>query len=92
LHRIPGLEVDDDLCQEDWGVVVFAQRGRRRFWIGLSSWDSEGMWLAHVHHRTWLQRFTRSGKAALDRLLVDVHAMLTSDPVISNVAWKDLGL
>lgn len=26
LRRVPGVEIDKDLCQEDWGVVFFARR------------------------------------------------------------------
>ena len=40
LRRVPALEVDEDLCQEDWGVVLLVRRNQRKFWIGLSAWDS----------------------------------------------------
>lgn len=36
LRQIPGLEIEPQLCQEDWGVVVLAKRKGKRFWIGLS--------------------------------------------------------
>src|SRR6516162_6681702 len=69
LRRIRGLEIDEDLCQEDWGVVFFARRNQKKFWIGLSAWDSEGAWLAHFHHGSFarLQRFSSSGKKELKR-------------------------
>ena len=34
LRRVNDLSVRSDLCQEDWGVVVFAERAGKRFWIG----------------------------------------------------------
>jgi len=59
LTRVPHLELDRKLCQEDWGVVLFARRNQNKFWIGLSAWDSDGAWLAHIHHGSfaWLQWF-----------------------------------
>ena len=65
LLRVPGLEIEHDLCQEDWGVVVFARRNRKEFRIGLSAWYPEkedapvwdlveGWWLAHFHHGLWV--------------------------------------
>jgi hypothetical protein len=88
LLRVPGLEIEDDLCQEDWGVVVFARRNRKKFWIDLSFWD-EGCWLAHFHYRSfaWLQRLSSSGKNELKRLLADVHEVLVSEAAISDIAW-----
>ena len=96
LPRVPGLEIDHDLCQEDWGVVLFARRSRKEFWIGLSFWD-EGCWLAHFHHggwvpwrwASWFQRLSSSGKNELKRLLVDVHEVLVSEAAISNIAWHE---
>jgi hypothetical protein len=84
------LEVNDDLCQEDWGVVVFVRRESKRFCIGLSAWrDGERAWLAQVRHGSfaWLQRFGRSGKTELDRLVSDLHEMLASDPAVSAITW-----
>jgi hypothetical protein len=92
LQRVNGLQVEGELCQEDWGVVVFARRGQKRFWIGLSVWpDGERAWLAHVHHGSfaWLQRLSPSGKRALQRLVSDVHGVLKSDPAVSEIAWYD---
>ena len=91
LRRVSGLEIDQDLCQEDWGVVFFAQRNEKKFWIGLSAWDAEGAWLAHFHHGSfaWLQRFSSSGKNELKRLLADVHEVLASEPAISHIAWHE---
>lgn len=91
LRRVPGLELDEDLCQEDWGVVLFARRNQRRFWIGLSAWDSEGAWLAHFHHGSfaWMQWFSSTGKIELKRLLVDVHDVLASEAAISQIAWYE---
>jgi len=65
LLRVPGLEIDEDLCQEDWGVVLFARRNRKEFRIGLSAWYAEkenapvwdaeeGWWLAHFRHGLWV--------------------------------------
>jgi hypothetical protein len=90
LRRVPGLVIDDELCQEDWGVVMFAQRDGRRFWIGLNLWD-EHEWLAHIHHNSfsWLQRLSPSGKSEMKRLLSDLHGALTNDPAVSNVRWYE---
>ena len=74
LRRIDGLSVQGELCQEDWGVVVFAERSGKRFWIGLSFWpDGEQAWLAHFHHHSfaWLQRRSAAGKRELERLVSD---------------------
>jgi hypothetical protein len=90
LRRVPGLHVVPDLCQEDWGVVLFCRRDERQFWVGLSLWpDGENEWLAHVHHASfaWLQRFSKTGKAALERFVVDLHHVLAGEPSISNIEW-----
>src|SRR5262249_28049800 len=91
LRRVPGLEIDDNLCQEDWGVVFFARRNQKTFWIGLSAWDPEGAWLSHFHHGSfaWLQRFTRSGNDELKRLVADVHEVLVSEPAVTDIAWYE---
>jgi hypothetical protein len=86
LRRVPGLAIEDDLRQEDWGVAVSARRNRRKFWIDLSYWD-EGAWLAHIHRDAWFQRLSSSGQNELKRLLADVHEVLTSEAAISDVAW-----
>lgn len=90
LRRVDGLSVKTDLCQEDWGVVVFAERIGKRFWIGLSFWpDDESAWLAHFHHHSfaWLQRWSAAGKRELDRLVSDFHAVLAQDPLVRDIAW-----
>lgn len=90
LRRIDGLSVQSELCQEDWGVVVFAERSRKRFWIGLSFWpDGEQAWLAHFHHHSlaWLQRWTVAGKRELELLVSDFHSVLASDPIVHEVEW-----
>jgi hypothetical protein len=92
LRRVPNLEIDERLCQEDWGVVVFARRSQKKFWIGLSMWpDGEHAWLAHFHHGSfaWLQRFSSSGQRELQTLVTDVHRMLASEPAVSDIAWYD---
>jgi hypothetical protein len=91
LSRVHGLELDKDLCQEDWGVVIFARRNQKKFWIGLSAWDSEGAWLAHFHHGSfaWMQWFSSAGKNELKRLLADVHDVLASEPAITEIAWHE---
>ena len=90
LRQIPGLQIEPDLCQEDWGVVIFAQRDGKRFWVGLSLWpDDEQMWLAHFHHHSfaWLQRLSASGTGELQRLILNAHAVLSTDPSVSLVSW-----
>lgn len=91
LRRLPGLQIDDELCQEDWGVVLFARHEQKKFWIGLSSWDFEHTWLAHFHHDSfaWLQRLGSSGKSALQRLLSDVHEILAREPAVSDIIWYE---
>jgi hypothetical protein len=90
LGQIHGLEIESELCQEDWGVVAFAQRSDKRFWIGVSLWpDEEQMWLAHFHHRSfaWRQRWSASGSSELQRLILDAHAVLSADPSVSCMSW-----
>jgi len=93
LRRVPGLELDEDFCQEDWGVVFFARRNQKKFWIGLSAWDSEAAWVAHFHHGSfaWMQWFSSAGTNKLKRLLADVHDVLTSEPAITEIAWHEEG-
>jgi len=90
LRRIDGLSLHSELCQEDWGVIVYARRAGKRFWIGLSFWpDEERAWLAHFHHHSfaWLQRWSASGKRELNRLITDFHSVLATEPDIRNIAW-----
>jgi hypothetical protein len=91
LRRVPDLQIDEDLCQEDWGVVLFARRNQGKFWIGLSAWDSEGAWVAHFHRGSfaWFQWFSSSGKDELKRLLTDVHEVLANEPAVSEIAWHE---
>ncbi len=92
LRRIPDLQVRGELCQEDWGVVVFAERNRQKFWIGLSMWpDGEQAWLAHFHQASfaWLQRLGASGKSGLQRLVSDVHSVLKNEPAVSRIVWYE---
>ncbi len=91
LLRVPGLQIDNEMCQEDWGVVLFARRNQRKFWIGLSPWDSEGTWLAHFHHGSfaWFKRFVSFGTNELTRLLADVHDVLASEPAIRDIVWYE---
>lgn len=91
LAQVPRLELDPNLCQEDWGVVFFARRNQRKFWIGLSAWDSDGAWLAHFHHDAfaWVQCFTSRGKDELKQLLADVHRVLVGEPAITDVSWHE---
>ena len=51
LALVHGLAIEPRLCQEDWGVFIFAERDGKRFWIGLTWWpEGEGEWLVDVHH------------------------------------------
>jgi len=91
LKRVPLLVVNDELCQEDWGVVVFVERKHKRFWVGLSlGLDvEEGSWLAHFHHASfaWLQRLSSGGRKELQRLIGDVHSVLAAEPAVSDIRW-----
>jgi len=92
LKRIPGLWVDEDLCQEDWGVVIFASRDDKKFWIGLSCWgEGEHTWLSHCHHgpTAWLQRISSSGKREMQRIVTDLHRALTDDPAFADIIWYE---
>lgn len=92
LRRIPGFSLDDELVQEDWGVVLFARFEQKQFWLGLSYWpEGEQVWLAHVHQRGFFQRFGPSGRRALEGLLAAVDAVLVGDPAVSDVAWYEEG-
>lgn len=89
LQQIPELQTDPKIIQEDWGVVIFARRNGKRFWIGLSSWpDNERMWMAHFHHRSlaW-QQWSSSGKRELQRLVLEAHEALSGDPSVAHLAW-----
>ena len=90
LRRVDGLSVQTELCQEDWGVVVFAERAGQRFWIGLSEWpDDEPAWHAHIHHDSFafLQRWSAAGKRELERSASDIHSVLASEPKVRDIAW-----
>ena len=90
LRHVPDLQIDGELCQEDWGVVIFGRRAQKKFWIGLSMWpEDEHAWLAHFHHGSfaWLQRFAVTGQSELQRLVADVHRVLTSEPAVSDIVW-----
>ena len=92
LGRVDGLLVQSELCQEDWGVVVFAERASKRFWIGLSGGPrDEPGWLAHFHHHSfaWLQRWSTAGRHELRRLVDDFHVVLVGEQAVRNVAWYD---
>ena len=92
LRRVPDLWIDEDLCQEDWGVVILARRNENKFWIGLSMWvDGEHSWLAHCHHGSTalLQRLSYSGKSEMQRLVSDLHKALTSEPALTEVIWYE---
>ncbi len=90
LEQVPGLEVDPELVQEDWGVVVRAARDGKRFWIGLSAAE-DGGWMAHLHHGvgTLIQRFVRAGRDALAGLHRDLHAALEGDARVHDIRWHD---
>ena len=92
LRRVPGLQINEELCQEDWGVVIFARRDQKKFWIGLTMWpDGEHAWLAHCHHGSsaWMQRISSSGKRELRRLVSNVHSVLSSEPAVTDIIWYE---
>jgi hypothetical protein len=71
----PGIDVERDLVQEDWGVVIYARLARHRHWLGLSFLD-EHHWLAHVHRAPFAGM-----TAALDHALRQGNA--------SELKWFD---
>lgn len=89
LQQIADIQVETELCQEDWGVVIFVRRNQKRFWIGLGMCESDYAWLAHVHHHSFAlyQRLSRSGNDELERLIKDLNDVLTADPKVSCVQW-----
>lgn len=92
LQRVPGLEINEQLCQEDWGVVIFAHRSRKKFWIGLSMGpDDKHAWLAHFHHGSfaWLQQLSLSGQSEMRHLVKEVHSILTKEPSVSDIVWYE---
>jgi hypothetical protein len=92
LRSVPGLQIVDELCQEDWGVAISARRNGKQFWIGLSLGpDSDHSWLAHVHHGSfaWLQRLTPSGKSEIRRLVSDIHDSLSASSSVSAITWYE---
>ncbi len=86
LRKIPRLEIRSELCQEDWGVVIFGTRDRFEFWFGLSFWE-EHEWLAHVHHSGLFKRFRAAGKAAYSALISDLHEALRADESVTDPTW-----
>jgi hypothetical protein len=88
LSHVGNLELGSELCQEDWGIVAFAERAGKKFWIGLSWWE-EGAWVAHFHHASWawLQRFSPSGARELQRLVDDFHQALAHEPAVGEITW-----
>ena len=94
LRRVPDLQIDDKLCQEDWGVVIVVRRNQRQFRIQLGMWpEGEHSWFAHVHHGvySWLQRLSSSGKTELKHLVSDIHATLAGEAAVSAITWYELG-
>ncbi len=88
LREIPSLKVDPSYIQEDWGVVFFVHRSNKKFWVGLSTWpEGESAWLAHIHHRSLLQRFTSSGKQEFNQLILDLQQQLKARAGTSNITW-----
>jgi hypothetical protein len=89
LEGIERLEVNRALAQEDWGVAVLVRRDDKRFWIGLSRWEVEGEWLAHVHHGSfaWIQARTSAGAEALRALVQDLHQNLAADARVGGITW-----
>ena len=74
LGRVPGLVIDDNACQEDWGVVFFVRHNQVKFWIGLSAWDETGKWLAHFHYGSfawlrWLVTYRSTSPQRAEKIL-----------------------
>lgn len=92
LQRIPRLQIDPKLCQEDWGVVIFIPRDGMKFWIGIGGpYHKQGQWLVFLNHGSlaWLQRFHKAGKQALQQLAIDLHEVLSADPAVSEIRWYE---
>jgi len=94
LKRIPNLTVNEDLCQEDWGVIVFMQRNGKKFTVGIAPCfdrSEENEWWSQFSHAplAWIQRASRSGNDELAKLITDFHAVLTQESAIKDIAWYD---
>jgi hypothetical protein len=89
IKTIPGINLDQGVVQEDWGVVVCAHRTGRSYRIGLSSTGYEHEWVAHVrHHLAWLERFSPRGRAAREALVGELGLALRAANA-SELKWFD---
>jgi hypothetical protein len=85
-----GVAMDAEPCWEDWGWEAFATVDGCRFWIGTSAMftvDDPPDWIIHVHHFTFLKRFTSGGRRAMERVTAALDRILRDSPDISEVRW-----
>ncbi len=89
LGTTPGIELDQEVAQEDWGVAIFARHVGRRYWIGLSAMG-EHEWLAHVHRHpfAWRQWFSPGGREARAVLVGGVDRALRTASA-RGLKWFD---
>jgi hypothetical protein len=90
IRTIPGIDLDQSVVQEDWGVVIPARLAGRSYWIGLSSTGDEHDWVAHVrpHALAWLERFSPRARAARAALVGEVDRALRTAHA-SGLKWFD---
>lgn len=90
LQAIPGIQIDNNLCQEDWGVVVFVQRNDARFWIGIGYRDEEE-WLAFCKPTaaSWLPWRRRDYRREFGNLVEAMHDVLKNDASVSEIVWYE---
>jgi hypothetical protein len=91
LNTISGLEVDSDLCQEDWGVVIFVKRNKNPFdvflWGGMS--ETANLWIVELRYGGifGFQRFWPDARLEFARVLHDLTEALNHDSSVSNIQW-----
>lgn len=90
IRTIPGIDVEQSVLQEDWGVVVRVRLAGRSYRVGLSFTGNEHDWVAHVRHHSfaWLERFSPGGRAARAALVGEVDRALRTANA-SALKWFD---
>ena len=90
LQQIPEITVVPNLIQDDWGVAILVTRKRRQFWFGLGVFGDD-TWIAHLHRYPLgvLEYLLPPHKRQFDALLKEFHAVLATDPAISEIRWYE---
>ncbi|QDV75686.1 hypothetical protein [Botrimarina mediterranea] len=93
LRKVPNLQINEELCQEDWGVVVFVNRNSARYWVGIGRLQdqNEGDWLAFFNPSplSWLPWRRRHCRRELGNLIEAMHDVLQEDASVSQIVWYE---